>query len=166
MGRRSQILSLLLLLTLALAARSQTPPTCGIVDIDGPSQVNPGTPLVLKVKTTTIHTTKPEFKWILSAGTITKGQGTDEITVDTAGLGGLEVTATVELSGPPVGCKGSASKTVEVKAPAVIGCVFDSYGDSRFEDEKARLDNLAIQLSNDPLSTGYILMSAARVTFE
>ena len=33
-----------------------------------------------------LHTTKPEFKWTVSVGTITQGQGTDEITVNTAGL--------------------------------------------------------------------------------
>jgi hypothetical protein len=166
MSRLIQILSVLLLLTFASAAKTQTPPTCGIVGIDGPSQVDPGTPLVLKVKTTMIHTTKPEFKWWLSAGTITTGQGTDEITVDTAGLGGFVVTASVGLLGAPPDCKGSASITFQVKVPGVIGCAFDNYGDIKFEDEKARLDNLAVQLMNQPQSSGSLLMSAGRETFE
>ncbi len=166
MGRLIQILSVLLLLTLASAARAQTSVRCGIVNIDGPSQVEPGTPLVFKVKTTMIHTTKPEFKWWLSLGTITTGQGTDEITVDTAGLGGLVVTASVGLVGAPPDCKGSASITFNVKVPGLIGCAFDNYGDIKFEDEKARLDNFAIQLTNQPLSTGHILISAGRETFE
>jgi hypothetical protein len=166
MGRLIQILSVSLLLTLASAARAQTSVTCGIVDIDGPSQVEPGTPLVFKVKTTMIHTTKPEFKWWLSAGTITTGQGTDEITVDTTGLGGFFVTASVGLVGAPPDCKGSASITFQVKVPGVIGCAFDNYGDIKFEDEKARLDNFAIQLTNQPLSSGHILISAGQETFE
>jgi hypothetical protein len=99
-------------------------------------------------------------------GTITKGQGTDEITVDTDGLAGQELVATVELSGAPLGCQGSASKTTRVKVPEPTGCAFDRYGDIKFEDEDARLDNLAIQLANDPLTTGYILMSAGQETFE
>src|SRR5215217_4876814 len=142
MRRLIQILSISLLLTLASAARAQTSVKCGIVDVDGPSQVEPGTPLVLKVKTTMIHTTKPEFKWWLSAGTITTGQGTDEITVDTARLGGLVMTATVGLVGAPPECKGSASITFQVKMGGLIGCAFDNYGDIKFEDEQARLDNL------------------------
>jgi hypothetical protein len=161
-----QILSVLLLLTFASAAKTQTPPTCGIVGIDGPSQVDPGTPLVLKVKTTMIHTTKPEFKWWLSAGTITTDHGTGEITVDTAGLGGFVVTASVGLVGAPPDCKGSASITFQVKVPGVIGCAFDNYGDIKFEDEKARLDNFAIQLMNQPQSSGSLLMSAGQETFE
>ena len=166
MHRVIQILSVFLLLTLASAANGQTPSACGIVDIDGPSEVEHGKPLVLKAKVTGIHTTKPEFKWWVSLGTITKGQGTDEITVDTAGLGGMVVTATVGLSGAPLGCTGAASKTLLVEKPAVIGCRFDEYGDIKFEDEKARLDNFAITLANEPLTSAQILVSAGQETFE
>src|ERR1041384_4869319 len=114
MNRSIQILSVFLLLTLASAVSAQTPP-CGIVGIDGPDKAEPSTPLVFKVRTTSIlHTTKPEFKWTVSAGTITMGQGTDEITVDTVGLGGQAVTATVELLGATRGCNGSASITKQI----------------------------------------------------
>jgi hypothetical protein len=34
---------------------------------------------------------------------------------------------------------------------------FDEYGDIRFNDEKARLDNFAIQLQNEPGATGTIV---------
>ena len=166
MVRFVQILSVSLLLTLASVAKGQTSPACGIVDIDGPSEVEPNKPIVFKAKTTMIHTTKPEFKWTLSAGTITMGEGTDEITVDTAGLGGQELTATAELSGAPSHCKRSASKTTRIGLPNIIGCRFDSYGDIKFEDETARLDNFAIQLSNEPLSSGYLLMFAGQETYE
>ena len=168
MGRSIQILSVLLLLTVASVVSAQTPTTCGIVDIEGPSELDPGMPLILKVKITgNIQTTKPEFKWKLSVGTITTGQGTDEITVDTARLGGLNVIATVELSGAPVACNGSASRTVKLKPPP-LGCgrAFDEYGDIGFENEKGRLDNFAIQLANKPLTSGYILMSAGQITFK
>jgi hypothetical protein len=166
MRRLIKTLSVSLLLTLASAASAQTPVTCGIVDIDGPEEVGPSAPLVLKVKTTMLHTTKPEFKWTLSAGKITTGQGTDEITVDTAWLGGQLLTATVELSGAPLNCKAAASKLTRIKPPPPTRCPLDKYGDIKFEWEKARLDNFVIQVLNFPLSTGYILMSAGQVTFE
>lgn len=167
MHRVIQVLSVSLLLTLSSAARGQTPATCGIVDIEGPSQVEPGTPLVLKAKVTSIHTTKPEFKWNVSVGTIVGGQGTEQISVDTVGLGGQDLIVTVELSGVPLGCKGSASRTTQVKAPP-IGCgrPFDQYGNIKFEDEKARLDNFAIQITNEPLSSGQILAWAGQETFK
>ena len=168
MVRSIQILPVVLLLTLASVVRSQTPPTCGVVDIDGPSEVEANTQVVFKVKITgPIHTTKPEFQWIASVGTISAGQGTNEITLDTFGLGGQAVTVTVGLSGAPPGCKGAASRTINVKVqPLVCGLPFDQYGDISFEDEKARLDNFAIQLSNESLSSGQILMSAGQETFK
>ena len=43
---------------------------------------------------------------------------------------------------------------------------FDQYGDIRFEDEKARLDNFAIQLFNYKGATGYILAYAGKQTYQ
>lgn len=168
MNRSIQILSVFLWLMLASVVSGQTPLTCGIVGIDGPSKVEPNTPLVLKVRTTgRIHTTKPEFKWTVSIGTITNGQGTDELTVDVVNLGGQELTATVELSGATLGCNGTASITKQIELPSVACRLgFDSYGNIKFEDEMARLDNFAIQLTTEPLSSGYILTSAGKETFE
>jgi len=42
------------------------------------------------------------------------------------------------------------------------GMPFDEYGDIRFADEKARLDNFAIQLTNDRNSVGHIIVYAGR----
>ena len=166
MNRSIHILSVFLLLTLASVVRGQTP--CGIVGIDGPSEIEPNTSLVLKVRTAgVLHTTKPEFKWTMSIGTITNGQGTDEITVDVVNLGGQALTATVELSGATRGCNGSASMTKQIGSPPIAcGRGFDQYVDIEFEDEKARLDNFAIHISNIELSSGYILMFAGQETFE
>jgi hypothetical protein len=169
MVRSIQILAVVLLLAMALVVRAQSPlTTCATIDIDGPSEVEPGAELVFNARITgSIHTTKPEFKWTVSAGTIMRGQGTEAITVDTVGLGGQELTATAELSGALPGCKGSASRTTQVKPqPFVCGLPFDQYGDIDFEDEKARLDNFAIQISNELQTIGQIIMSAGRKTFE
>lgn len=157
MFRSIQILSILLLLTLFSAVRAQTPLACGVEDVDGPSEVAAGTPLKFKAKISGLNHTKPEFKWIVSLVMITMGQGTDEITIDTVGLGGMVLTATVALSGVSLGCKGEASITTTVRPQALV-CdrAFDEYGDIKFEDEKARLDNFAFQLSNQELSSGYI----------
>ena len=166
--RSIYILAGLLLLTFASVVRAQTPlTTCATIDVFGLSEVDPGTVLVFNATITgPSHTTKPEFKWTVSAGTITSGQGTDTISVDTAGLGGQEVTATAELTGAPAGCKGSASRTTQIKPPIVCHLPFDQYGDINFEDEKVRLDNFAIQITNELLSTGQIIMSAGRETFK
>jgi hypothetical protein len=154
-----------MLLTLASATKAQTP-NCG-VEVEGPTEVDVGAPLKFKAKVSGMGQTKQELKWVVSAGTIMMGQGTDELTVDTTGLGGVVLTATVALSRAPLGCSQTASITTTVRPPGdTFVHAFDQYGELKFEDEKSRLDNFAIQLSNDELSTGYILMSAGQVTYE
>jgi len=44
-----------------------------------------------------------------------------------------------------------------VTPPAAESRKFDEYGNIRFNDEKARLDNYAIQLQNEPGSQGVII---------
>ena len=53
----------------------------------------------------------PTYNWSVSAGTITSGQGTSTITVDTAGLGGQTVTATVSIGGADPTCTATNSCT-------------------------------------------------------
>ena len=168
MVRSVQIFSFVFLLAMASVVRAQSPLTpCVTVEVDGLAEVEPDTALVFDARITgPIPTTKPEFKWTVSAGTIKSGQGTEVITVDTAGLGGQEVTATAELIGATPDCKASASRTTRIKPPIICALPFDQYGDIKFEDEKARLDNFAIQITNEPLSIGQIIMYAGRETFK
>lgn len=91
----------------------------------------------------------PTFNWTVSAGTITSGQGTSSITVDTTGVGGSTITATAEIGGVDPSCPRTQSCTVQVRQK-VLARKFDEYGNIRFNDEKARLDNYAIQLQNAP----------------
>jgi hypothetical protein len=55
-------------------------------------------------------------------------------------------------------CNATSSCTTGVKPIIKPPVKFDEYGNIRFNDEKARLDNYAIQLQNDPTSTGLILV--------
>jgi hypothetical protein len=96
------------------------------------------------------------YNWTVSAGTITAGQGTPSITVSAAGLAGQTITATVEIGGVDPTCNRTASCSTPVK-PRLLARKFDTYGNIRFNDEKARLDNFAIQLQNEPTAQGYII---------
>jgi hypothetical protein len=98
----------------------------------------------------------------VSDGTIASGQGTPSITVDTTGQAGKNITATVQIGGLDPSCQNSASCSFSVVAPPAQCTKFDEYGNIAFNDEKARLDNYAIQLQNDPSSTGYIIAYADR----
>jgi hypothetical protein len=101
---------------------------------------------------------KLTYNWVISAGTISSGQGTSSITVDTTGVafapGG--VTATVDVAGLPEGCAGSASCVTAVNG---IGDPrkADEYGNLRWGDERARLDNFGIEVRSDPEAVGFIV---------
>jgi hypothetical protein len=104
----------------------------------------------------------PTFNWTVSAGTISSGQGTSSITVDTTGVaGGTTITATVDVGGYDRSCSTSSSCTVNFPRVAVPRKI-DEYGNIRFNDEKARLDNYAIELQNDPTSQGYLICYGGR----
>jgi hypothetical protein len=69
------------------------------------------------------------------------------------------VTATVSIGGADPSCTGTtASCTTTVKVAPPPARKFDEYGNIRFNDEKARLDNYAIQLQNEPGSQGTIIV--------
>jgi hypothetical protein len=46
--------------------------------------------------------------------------------------------------------------------PPVNARRFDEYPSIAFDDEKARLDNLAIEMQNDPNATGYVYVYGGR----
>lgn len=135
------------------------PPPCPSVAVSCPADVQVGSPITFNASVTGGPAgLSPTYNWSVSAGTITSGQGTSSISVDTTGIGGQTVTATVELGGVAPECSRTASCSTSVTVPVPINPVkFDEYGDIRFNDEKARLDNYAIQLQNQTGSTAYII---------
>jgi hypothetical protein len=133
-------------------------PPCPQVAVSCPGDVELGSPITFTASVTSGDSSvSPTYNWSVSAGTISGGQGTSSITVDTAGLGGQSVTATVDVGGFDPACSRSASCTTSVKPPQAVARKFDEYGDIKFNDEKARLDPYAVQLQNEPGSAGVIL---------
>jgi hypothetical protein len=132
-------------------------PPCPEISISCPtSEVPVGSPATVSVDVRGGGNPSVTYNWSVSAGSISSGQGTPSITIDTAGLGGQTVTATVEIGGLPPECDRTRSCSFTVSTPDVPQCrIFDQYNDLRFNDEKARLDNFAIQLQQEPGSTGY-----------
>jgi len=126
-----------------------------------PSDIDAGQPITFTASVTGgAEGATFTYNWSVSAGTISSGQGTSTISVDTTGVaGGQSVTATVSIGGADPSCTGTtASCTTSLKPPIRPAVKFDEYGNIRFNDEKARLDNYAIQLQNDPGSTGTIIV--------
>jgi hypothetical protein len=131
---------------------------CPTFNVTCPSDVEDGSPANFSVDfkqgTPTVSET---YNWTVSAGKITSGQGSSSITVDTTGTGGQTITATVEIGGIDPTCPRTTSCSVAVRPKPQRPRKFDEYGNIRFNDEKARLDNFAIQLQNEPTSRGAIV---------
>jgi hypothetical protein len=138
---------------------------CSQISIESASKVDPGTPVVLRALVKDVSPTQViAYKWKVSAGTITSGEETATVTVDTTGLGGQSITATVEVLTRENTCSGS--KRVDIAPPPPVDGHFDEYGDIKFVSEAARLDNFAIQLMNVPTARGVILTFAGNPTYK
>jgi hypothetical protein len=141
--------------TVTVAECTGCVPPCPTVSVSCPSDVDLASPITFTAAVN--GDANVTYNWSVSAGTITGGQGTSSITVSSDGLGGQTVTATVELGGLDPSCSRTASCTTSVRPAVPLAVKFDEYGNIKFNDEKARLDNYAIQLQNQPGSQGYIL---------
>lgn len=135
-------------------------PTCPTVGITCPQQIKAGQPITFSSSLSGGTGNVPSiFNWTVSSGRIISGQGTSSITVDTSGLEGVSLKAGLSMGGYEVDC--AASCTIEFPI-TITSRKFDSYPDIARNDEKARLDNFAIELQNDPTATGYILIYPER----
>ena len=133
------------------------PPVCPNVLITCPDRVVANQPLTFSATATGgSGNVTPVYKWTVSAGRIIEGQGTTSIKVDTTGLGGQTIKAAFSVDGYPKDC--SASCGTQIQLPLVPSRKFDEFPSIARNDEKARLDNFAIELKNDPTSTAYVMV--------
>ncbi len=81
-----------------------------------PANVIEGNPALISIRLTGPYKRfgKLKFKWSLTAGRIIKGDGTRTIKVDTKGLGGQKISATVDVDGldPAANREGSCTTLV------------------------------------------------------
>ena len=145
--------------------RAQTPSAGGVcpeIVADGPPDVGlRDHRITFRVKHASQRlSARVTYNWTLPAGTIVGGQGTDTISTDLAGARDHAIEVTVEIGGLPGSCPGAVSYTL----PPVIRCgrALDIYGNIRFEDEQARLDNYAIELLNNPMAQGHLFCYGGR----
>jgi len=143
--------------TVLVNACAAVRPVCPAVEISCPTAVAMDQPLTFTSRlaggTPGIN---PVYNWTVSAGTITEGQGTDAIKVDTTGLAGQTIRASLSIGGYNLEC--AADCGVSIPVPKLISRRFDEFPDISRNDEKARLDNFGIELQNDPTSTGYVIV--------
>ena len=106
----------------------------------------------------------PTFNWTVSAGTISSGQGTSSITVDTTGAGGQTITATVDVGGYARECATSSSCTVSVTKKGPPAAKFGEYTTADLSANKAQLDKWVLALQQDPAAQGYLIAYGGRAS--
>lgn len=90
---------------------------CPVLTVTCPAEAEEGQPVVFSASVEGGETDlAPIYGWTVSAGRIITGQGTPTVEVDTAGLAGQQVKATVEVGGVPPECDRTESCEVKVRA--------------------------------------------------
>src|SRR2546430_7133731 len=141
------------------------------VNISAPVSVNDGDLFTFTADVAYSGSAPLNYTWTVSpAGArIVSGTGTPTIAVDSTGLGSHRVSATlvVDDGSGDRSCRqnAQASTTVVGKVLTPVECrPFDQFPSIAFDDTKARLDNLAIELQNSPDMTAYIIIYAGRTS--
>ncbi len=132
------------------------------VTVTGPSGlVKPGDEQTFTVKVNNPGNYKIEYNWLVSDGEIIEGQGTPTIkVVQPEESAGSNLTATVEISDLSGYCPTLSGSETAVICDCAYSSLVDeisSFGSDFDNDVKARLDNYAVTLMNQPNATGYIL---------
>ena len=168
--RRIFSLSILVILSLffgasAIFRATAQQPACPTVATSCPDSIPAGENLTFTVNVSGGDpNVTPTYNWTVSSGTISSGQGTSSIVVDTSGVAGdSTITATVDVGGYDRSCSTSSSCTTTVmKNPEARK--LDEYGKLAVKDENERLDNFAIELANDPTAKGYVIAYGGRAS--
>jgi hypothetical protein len=141
------------------------------VNVSAPSQVNEGEIITYTADVAYSGTSALNFTWTISPGTarLLSGAGTPTITVDSTGLAGQRITAVLVVddgSGDPICRQTAEASTLVPPTPPRENPArqFDVCCSCAFDDQKARLDNLAVELQNDPSTTTYVIAYGGRTS--
>ncbi len=139
------------------------------VNVSAPATVNEGEIVTFAADVEYGGTSGLRYTWTVnpSKARVISGAGTPTITVDSTGIGGQRIIATLTVddgSADPT-CRQTAQSVAVVTAPerkVIVAREFDECNNCTFDDQKARLDNLAVELQNDPSTTAYIIAYGGR----
>lgn len=141
------------------------------VSVSAPAQVSEGEIITYSADVAYSGTAGLNYTWNLSPANarISSGQGTPTISVDSTGLAGQRITATlaVDDGSSDSACRQTAQASTNVppaEKRSIVGREFDTCCSCSYDDQKARLDNLAIELQNDPTTTTYVFGYGGRTS--
>ena len=144
------------------------PPCPYPVNVTAPAQVGDGDIVTFTADVGYQGQSALNYTWTVSppAARILSGAGTPTITVDSSGLGNKRVTAilVVDDGSGDRSCRQTAQAATAVGGLPQISTPrrFDEFPSIAHDDDKARFDNLAIELQNSPGSQGYVIAYAGR----
>lgn len=159
MSRLVLLIAALVLSCGTVAAQNPAPDVCPTISVVGPAGITrPGEKFVFTGAVDGIVPKNVSFRWEVSSGKITEGQGMLKISVDADwNSGGTSITATLAVLGLPDGCPRSASGSVAVTlhhTPVSI----DEFGRLADGAIRKRLDKFFAELDNNPNNQGYIIL--------
>jgi hypothetical protein len=141
------------------------------VIVSAPAQVNEGEIITFTADVSYTGSAPLNYTWTVSPANarVLSGAGTRTISVDSTGLAGQSITATLVVddgSGDPACRQVTQATTVVPPTPPRENPSrqFDVCCSCSFDDQKARLDNLAVELQNDPSTTTYIIAYGGRTS--
>ena len=148
---------LTLFFSLSITAQNEKS-LCPVIKVDSRGAVQSGEPISFTANIKGgVKKSNLEYEWSISAGTIVSGQGASSISVDTTNLESVtEIIAEVKIKGLFENCPNTASETSSVYKIIDL-FAFDEFGKLFNGDVKARMQNLFIELGNNPYSQGYII---------
>jgi hypothetical protein len=141
------------------------------VNVSAPKTVNDGEIITFASDVEYGGTSGLRYVWTVnpSSARVISGAGSPTINVDSTNLGGQRIIATLAVddgSSDPA-CRQTAQAVAVVTAPerkVIVAREFDECNNCTFDDQKARLDNLAIELQNDPSTRAYIVAYGGRTS--
>ena len=144
-----------------LKETSKSDPPCPVISISCPSSFKDGEAITANaiVKSENLPGS-PTYNWTIHGGTIIQGQGTPAINFKVS-AGGDSYVVSLQVGGLKSGCPASASCSLIIDRPPP-STKSDSYGILPIKKEKARLDNFAAVLKDQPGAMGYILSYGSR----
>ncbi|HUS10319.1 MAG TPA: hypothetical protein VMZ30_07620, partial [Pyrinomonadaceae bacterium] len=134
------------------------------------AEVNEGDIITFSADTAYSGTAPLNYSWSVSpreAKILTNTE--NKITVDSTGFGSQRITATlvVDDGSGDAACRQNAQASALVRQPErheSPSTQFDVCCSCAFDDQKARLDNLAVTLQNDPTATTYVIAYGGRTS--
>jgi hypothetical protein len=141
------------------------------VNVSAPQNVIDGEIITFTADVSYGGTSNLNYKWKVTPSTarIISGANSATLNVDSTGLGGHRVVATLiadDGSSDP-SCSQSAQAVAVVAAiprKLIVAQEFDECNSCTYDDQKARLDNLAVEMQSDPSTRVYIIAYGGRMS--